>query len=450
MHRNEITRRAFLGRMSAAAAAALVARAAGAAEMPRATDGRPPSNFDEARVPKYVLPDPLVTAAGRPVADAEAWRKVRRPEILRLFEEHVYGRTPAIDVQPRFEVTRTEPRAVGGLATRKEITIRLFDDPAAPTIALLVYVPNNAAKPVPAFLGLNYYGNQCVDPDPSITASERWMRPASAEAGIVNNRATEKTRGCHASRWPLKLALERGYAVATYYYGDIEPDHREGWKTGLRGYLLTKAGRSDRAADEWGALAAWAWGLSRCLDYLETDPAIDAKRVAVFGHSRHGKTALWAGARDERFAVVISNDSGAAGAALARRALGEHVAVSVYVNPFWFCQNYARYANNEAAMPVDQHMLLALAAPRPVYVASATEDLWADPRGEFLACVGAEPVYRLFNLPGLGATEMPAPDRQIGGAIGYHVRTGKHDITAYDWEQYMNFADRHFGRGKSE
>lgn len=403
-------------------------------------------NYDESKVAPYTLPELLQCADGTPVKSSAVWREKRRPELLHLFETQIYGRAPGRPAGMTFHPGIVNRNALQGRATRKEILIRLQGRADGPQIQLMLYVPNTAGKPVPAMLGLNYFGNQSVHPDSGITMSRRWMRPAR-EMGIENNHATEASRGKHASRWPLELALQRGYAVATFYYGDIEPDHREGWRDGIRGDVARSSGRAI-GSEDWGAIAAWAWGLSRALDYLETDPDIDAKHVAVFGHSRHGKTALWAGAQDERFALAISNDSGEGGASLARRTYGERTSDLVRAVPYWFCGNYARYADREAEMPVDAHMLLALTAPRPVYIASAVEDRWADPFGEFLAAKHASPVWRLFDRVGLGVTELPRLDQSVGQSVGYHVRTGNHDITAYDWRQFLDFADQQWGKPK--
>jgi len=401
-------------------------------------------NYIEANVGTYTLPDPLVCKDGRRVTNTDLWRTVRRPEILRDFRDLMYGRTPELPVTLRAEVTAVRKDAVNGLATRTLVTLRFFEDPNAPRINLMLYVPNRATKPVPVFLGLSFYGNASVEDDPSIPLPLGWMRPHATSA-VVNNRATESLRGISASRWPLALALENGYGVATFYYGDVEPDHIEGWRDGIRGYALKLAGRTQRGPNEWGALGAWAWGLSRALDYLETNPAVDASRVVVFGHSRLGKTALWAGAQDERFALVISNDSGEGGASLARRDFGENIAYSFAHASWRYCERFRDFIDRENDLPFDQHMLLALIAPRPVYVCSATEDLLSDPKGEFLSTVHAESVYRLFGLRGVNTTQWPEPDKSVGETIGYHIRTGKHAITAYDWEQFIRFADRHLG-----
>ncbi len=400
-------------------------------------------NHDETKVGSYTLPDALLGEDGARVTDVATWRSKRRAEILRSFAANMYGVTPDLSPQVRAEVTATRVDAVDGLATRTLVTLRFFDDSAAPLIQLMLYVPNGVKGPVPVFLGLNYFGNASVEADPSLPLAERFVM-TNADAGVVRNRVTEATRGFHASRWPLALLLRRGYAVATFFYGDVEEDHFDGWKNGLRGYVMRREGRTVARPDEWGALGAWGWGLSRALDYLETQPAVDARRVAVVGHSRHGKAALWAGAQDERFAIVISNQSGEGGASLARRDFGETIAYSIEHAAYRYCERFRSWVGRAAELPFDQHMLLGLIAPRPLYVASATLDDLSDPRGEFLSAVHAAPVYRLFGQEGVGTADFPAPDHPIGHRIGYHLRTGKHDITTYDWEQYLAFADRHF------
>ena len=405
-----------------------------------------PPIYDEAKVPAYTLPDPLVCADGTRVTNADLWQKKRRPELLRLFEEQVYGRAP----RPphgltRFEVLSVVTNALGGQATRKEIAILLGGTATGPRMDILLYVPNHSRQAAPVFLGLNFNGNHAVSTEPGVRLSDRWMAGGQSSC-VISNRATEACRGIEASRWQAEKVVARGYALATVYYGDLEPDFATGWKLGVRAALSPAGTNTTFKPDEWGAIGAWAWGLSRALDYLETDGAVDAKRVAVIGHSRLGKTALWAGARDERFAIVIANDSGEGGAALARRRFGERTANLNRAFPHWFCGNFKQYSEREEALPVDQHELIALIAPRPVYIASAEEDRWADPRGEFLAAKAAEPVYDLFAQAGLGVAEPPAVNQPVGGCIGYHRRSGKHDITEYDWEQYLNFADRHFKR----
>ena len=402
-------------------------------------DARAATNYDESKVPKYTLPDPLLTEGGEKVADAETWRTKRRPEILRLFQTHVYGRAPGRPEKMTFKVFDSDAKALGGVATRKQVSVFFAGAEDGPSMDILIYLPNSARKPVPTFVGLNFAGNHATQSDPAIRLSTRWMRGKGA--GVAKNRATEKTRGKSAARWPVEAILARGYGLATIYCGDIDPDYHDGFKNGVHGAF---DGPGKRPPDAWGTIAAWAWGLSRAMDYFETDDRIDHKHIAVIGHSRLGKTALWAGARDERFAMVISNDSGCGGAALSRRRFGETVGRINTSFPHWFCENFKKYNGREDDCPVDQHMLISLVAPRPVCVASAEKDRWADPRGEFLAAKGADPVYRLLGAGGLPAKEMPGLNQPVLGTISYHIRSGGHNVTEYDWQQYMNAADRHF------
>ncbi|MGB3587824.1 MAG: acetylxylan esterase [Tunicatimonas sp.] len=398
-------------------------------------------NYDEEQVPDYTLPDLLLFENGKKVESHSDWQ-LRRAEILQLFSSQVYGKTPDQSLKLRTQILSTDKLALNGKATRKEVRVFFTKKNARPYMDILLFVPNNSNRPAPAFLGLNFYGNQTIYPDPDITLSDQWMR-ANDDFGIVNHQATEASRGVRVSRWPVETIIDRGYALATVYCGDIDPDKND-FQDGVHP-IFYKSGQQEPSDEEWGTIGAWAWGLSRALDHLLTEETIDGDQIAVIGHSRLGKAALWAGARDERFAMVISNNSGCGGAALSRRAYGETVGRINHSFPHWFGNNFEQYNSNESSLPVDQHMLLSLVAPRPLYVASAKEDQWADPKGEFLSAIHATPVYQLLGQEGLPTTQMPPVDRPVIGTIGYHVRSGGHDINYYDWEQYLIFADKHFG-----
>lgn len=363
------------------------------------------------------LPDPLTMVDGTRVETAAAWRDVRRDEILELFRTHVYGRAPvARPSSLHFKVIRFDPAAMDGAATLKVVRISASGPGGAHAFNLIVYTPNRHPGRAPGFLFICNRSPQHIDPD----------------------------REGFSEFWPADQLVARGYATAAFYYSDVVRDRRNSFDTGY----FSVFDETPRKDDAWGAVAAWAWGASRALDYLETDAAVDADRVAIVGHSRGGKAALWAGAEDERFALVVSNDSGSTGAAIARGKTGERVADIVKNFPYWFCSNYQRFAGREDTLPVDQHLLAALIAPRLLYIASASEDGWSDPSHEYLAGVEASPVYELLGQPGLvGPTGSASPPEspQHDGRIGYHLRQGKHDLTAFDWSLFMDFADRHPG-----
>jgi hypothetical protein len=394
-------------------------------------------NLTEANVPAYTLPDPLRMPNGKTVSTSKQWNDIQRPYIYQLFESTVYGRFPRTPLQLTFKVTRTDPAALDNMATCKQVTLYFTQADTSVQLHLLLYLPNQARGRVPVFLGMNFYGNQSVINDPSIPITPYYTVKGP---GIVDNRATEASRGSQASQWPVKDIISRGYGLATFFYGEVEADKPDGWETGVRTRLKDLLHIQPH---EWSAMGVWAWALCRALDYLQEDPGVDPKQVILIGHSRLGKAALWAGASDPRFTMVISNESGEGGAALSKRWYGETISVITRNFPHWFVPAYKMYANNTAALPVDQHMLLALIAPRPLYVASAAGDQWSDPKGEFLSALYAEPVYRLFGKQGLGTDHFPGVQKPTGDFIRYHIRSGKHDVTPYDWEQYLQFAGKH-------
>ena len=403
---------------------------------PFTADAQPEGfNYDEALVPDYQLPELLISNSGMPITTPEQWWETRRPEIMEAFLSQVYGRSPSRPDSMRFEIRSVDDQALGGTATRKQVRIHLGEGPAALSLDLLLYVPNDRDRPAPVVLGLNFNGNHTIHPDPGIELSRSFT---GGDGEVVQ--ASEQDRGSSRERWQVESAVRRGFGVATIYYEDIDPDFDDGFANGVHA-LYNDGGGATPAPDEWGSIAAWAWGLSRAMDYLETDDDIEEEQVAVMGHSRLGKAALWAGATDPRFNFVISNNSGEGGAAITRRRFGETIERINTSFPHWFADNFTRYNGREDDLPVDAHMLIALIAPRAVYVASAEDDLWADPRGEFLAALHAQPVYRLLAAGNLAVEAMPPVGRPVLSKVGYHIRTGGHDVTAYDWEQWMNWIE---------
>jgi hypothetical protein len=398
---------------------------------------------DESMVPPYQLRDPLVCNDGTPVRSADTWHNKRRPELLQLFASEMYGRTLlGRPEKMRFVVREELPEARAGAVTRLRIGILFDGTEEGPQMELLVYLPNHVTGKVPVFLGLNFDGNYTTTVEPDLPVPNHWAMGLFGNK-MENHRPKESGRGVHQHMWPYTYLLEHGYGVATVAYGEIEPDEkREPASAALPSSPRTLAPAVSPA--DWGTIGTWAWGLSRALDYLETHPRVDPKKVAVLGFSRLGKTALWAGAQDERFALVISNASGAGGAALNKRIFGETVRHLTSHFPYWFAPNFNKYTDNESELPFDQHELLALIAPRPLLVTSGTTDIGADPKGEFLSVLHASPVYQLLGSPGFPSSEMPPPSVFVPGRISYFLRPGSHDVTLEDWQAMVRFADLHF------
>jgi len=396
-------------------------------------------NYDESKVPQFKLTDPLVFPGGRKVRSVKSWERRRKPQIFNLFEDQMFGKIPAGLKITHFRVLEESTETPYKNAKRKQVEMILEKEGKELRILMLIYLPVNVPS-APVFLGYNFHGNHSVTTDVEVKISESWCNN-NPSLGIINNQLTEQSRGVESGRWPIQMILDAGYGVATIFYGDVDPD-RDDFTDGVHPFAY-RENQSRPLPNEWGSIAAWAWGLSQAMNYLEKDPGVDPSRVILIGHSRLGKTALWAGAIDSRFAMIISNDSGCGGAALSRRKFGETVKRINTSFPHWYCTNFKAYNDNEENLPFDQHELIALLAPRPVYIASAQEDLWADPRGEYLSGFYATPVYHLFGKNGLESPVPPSVNQPVMNQIGYHIRTGKHDITEYDWTQYIQFADRH-------
>jgi hypothetical protein len=396
-----------------------------------------PVNYDEAKVGKYVLPDPLILNDGKPVRDAKTWWTKRRPEIVAMFETQQYGRAPARPADESFDVFDPGTRALNGTAIRKQVRIYLTKDKSGPSIQLLIYLPAGIRTRVPMLLSINFGAVQDAVDDPGIKPETVWDPK-------TNTRVMPK-EGRHFGRIDVEPFLAAGIGVATFYYGDVDPDYPEGFAHGIRAQYL-KPGRKERAGDEWGSIAAWAWGMSRVEDYFETDKEIDAHRVAIHGISRLGKTVMWAGARDQRFAAVIASCSGEGGAALSHRNYGETIAHLTAPSryPYQFAANYAKYAGFPDKAPFDANMLIALVAPRPLLLQTGNTDNWSDPKGEFLAEVAAGAVYRLLGKQDLGTAVWPAAKEPILHDVGYYMHDGGHGMVPSDWNIYLQFLKQHF------
>jgi hypothetical protein len=409
--------------------------AAPASAPPPAVVAGIPVNYDETKVGTYTLPDPLVTSSGARVTDAATWMRVRRPEIYRMIESTQFGRAAA--KPPRVLMDRFDAGtpALGGKAVRRQTTLYFTADRKGPKAEVLSYVPAGAKGPVPLLLQISFSPNSNVVDDPGIRRGEMWGRD--------HKRVPAPATGAFGRVDPLPF-LAKGIGFATVYYGDIEPDFKGGIPFGIRGQYL-KPGQTEFAADEWGAIAAWAWGLRRVMDYLETEPAVDAKRVALLGASRLGKTVLWTGATDERFAVIIASVSGESGAALSRRNYGEtvrHMTDSTRYE-YQFAKTYQSYGDRVNELPMDGHMLVSLIAPRPLLLQTGSTDYWSDPKGEYLSAVAASPVWKLFGKDGLATDHYPAPGEPVLSTLGYSMHAGPHGILPYDWPIFLQFLQKH-------
>ncbi|MFO7726378.1 MAG: hypothetical protein R6V45_12600 [Oceanipulchritudo sp.] len=376
---------------------------------------RPGFIYTEEAVPDYSLPPLLNAVDGTPISSREDWLE-NRNALLDLFREHVYGLRPGPPEAMKVTRLETDPEAMEGAATLKRIRLACLHDGKRFSFNVVLFIPNAREGPVPVFLLLNNRDPELTDP------SRRHKSPF----------------------WPAEAVIGRGYGIAALQNEDVAPDDPEAFRE--EALALFHDTGDPRSPSGPGAIAAWSWGASRVMDYFERDPGVKASQVALIGHSRGGKTALWAGAEDERFSLVVSNNSGCGGAALNRRQYGETLTWINSVFPHWFSLNFHQFGGDTLhRLPVDQHQLLALVAPRALYIASADEDLWADPRGEFLSLAHASEVYALWGNEVIEPDSMPSLDDPLRTARqAYHIRPGGHDLTAGDWDRFMDFAERVF------
>ncbi len=384
------------------------------------------------------LPDPLIMFDGKPVLNKAQWEKSRRPELKALFQNYMYGYLPPA---PKIKATvgKSYKDFFGGKATMKEVTIDL-GKPGAPKIYVVMFIPNGKKAPAPAILGTNFCGNHTLTTDPRVSLNPNWIPTSQYCPGVVNNKATDAARGKGIdSEWGIEDAVERGYAVVSFYSGDIVPDTNDFTKGVYPFFSAPNATKEN----SWGAVAAWAWGFQRVMDYLVTDKAIAKKRIAAFGHSRMGKAAMFAAAMDERIALVFPHQAGMGGTSPNRGTVGESVKAINDRFPYWFNDNFPLFNDNTAKLPFDQNGLVALMAPRPVMFSCAVEDTWSNPPGQFQVLQAADKVFRLVSGEGLEATAMPEPGKMVESRLGFFYRNGKHSTTQEDWKAFLEFADKH-------
>lgn len=400
-----------------------------------------PVNYDESKTGDYkaTLPDPLTMLDGTKVTTAKQWEKKRRPEIVKLFEENQFGKWPAKKPKLRYKVE--QDLGFDGTAVRKQATIYFSPDDNGPQVDVLIYLPKDANGPVPLLLNVSFMANNITVSDPGVKAGFNWNPQTKAKMTAESRPDAPRGFGMDAT---IKKFLNEGFGFATLHYTDIDPDFLGGATLGVRSLYL-KPGAEEPAADEWGSISAWAWGISTVVDYFEKDPDIDAKRIAITGASRLGKTVMWTGARDQRIAVVLASCSGEGGAAISRRYFGETVAHLTEKTrfPYQFAANYGKYGDDVTKLPVDAHMLVSLIAPRPCLLQTGTTDNWSDPKGEFYSAVEAGKVYRLLGKDDLGTTELPAPDQPIYHTLGYFMHEGGHGNLPIDWEIFLEYCKRY-------
>jgi hypothetical protein len=393
-----------------------------------AADFPPPDKLPEHKD----LPNPLVTFGGKTVSTVEEWEKVRKPELKELFQHYMYGHLPPKPEKVEFVVLHEDKQAFGGKATLREIEIRydLFGKSNPLPIRLLLVFPNDRKSPVPVFVGPNFTGNYALVTDPKVKLPDAWVM--SRDAGVVNNKATDAGRGKALKVWDFEQAVAKGCAIATFYCGDVQPD-RPNEKEGMRALLPS--------GSDTETIATWAWGCHRCVDYLVQCPEVDGRRIAVVGHSRLGKTALLAGAFDDRIAVVMPHQAGCGGTGPSRHDNPKAETVK-RINtsfPHWFCTNFKAFNDATAKIPFDQNCLVALCAPRPVLFTNATEDEWANPKGQFAVLKAAEPAYKLYGAKGCAATAFPEINNLVDSRLGYWIRPGKHAMTPDDWTTFLAY-----------